>query len=234
MSFTDILTHGLISQNGSTATYIVGIIVTVVASYLIGSFNFAVIISRARGDDIRLHGSGNAGATNAIRTYGRGVGIAVFACDFIKSIVCVFIGMLLMPGDGFSYVAALFCMIGHAYPLYFGFRGGKGVAVLTGAMLTLNPIAGAFSIVIFALVALLSKYVSLGSIVMSLAFPIINRFIPFSLFSRAETMDLRSMVNYILSILVPMLMAVLVCITHVSNIRRLIDGTENRIGENKK
>ena len=233
MSFTEILTHGLISQNGSTATYVVGIFVIVIVSYLIGSFNFAVIFSRAKGDDIRLHGSGNAGATNAIRTYGRGFGIAVFACDFLKSILCVFIGMLLMPADGFAYVAALFCMVGHAYPLYFGFRGGKGVAVLTGAMLTLNPIAGAFSIVLFALVAFISKYVSLGSIVMSLAFPIINRFLPFSLFSRPEVMDQRSMINYILSILVPMLMAVLVCITHVSNIKRLIDGTENRMGDKK-
>lgn len=234
MSFTDILTHGLISQNGSTATYVVGMLVTIVVSYLIGSLNFAVIFSMARGDDIRLHGSGNAGATNAIRTYGRGVGIAVFICDFVKSVLCVFIGMLLMPADGFAYVAALFCMVGHSFPLYFGFRGGKGVAVLTGAMLTLNPIAGAFSIVLFALVLLLSKYVSLGSIVMSLAFPIINRFLPFSLFSRPEVMDQRSMINYILSILVPMLMAVLVCIMHISNIKRIYNGTENRFGEKKK
>lgn len=233
MSFTEILTKGLISQSGSASSYVLGIIAVAVASYLIGSVNFAVIFSNCRGDDIREHGSGNAGTTNVMRTYGRGAGIAIFSLDFLKSVICVFLGILLMPADGYGYVAALFCMAGHAYPVYFGFRGGKGVAVYVGAMMCLNPLAAAISILVYALFLLFSKYISLSSIAMTLVFPIVNFYFGFSLF-KVDTSNIRGLVNYILCTAIPIFMSAFVCMTHISNIKRLIAGTETRVGENNR
>lgn len=235
MKFTDILTNGLISYSGSTASYVLGAIAVAVISYLIGSFNFAVIFSRAKGDDVRLYGSGNAGATNMIRKYGKKMGALVFACDFIKGAICVFIGMLLMPADGFGYVAALCCMVGHALPIYFGFKGGKGVAVFVGAAIVLSPLAAVISIVVYTLFLLFSKYVSLSSMAMVTVFPILNYYFPFSLFSLPTgEVDSRALINYVLRMMVPILWAIFVCITHVENIKRLVHGTEAKAGEEKK
>lgn len=232
MKFTDILSNGLISFSGSTASYIIGIIVTAAVSYLIGSVNFSVIFSRARGEDIREYGSGNAGASNMIRRYGKGVGAATFICDFLKSAVCVFLGMLLMPADGFGYVAALFCIIGHAFPLYFGFRGGKGVAVCVGAMICLNPLAAVISILVYALFLLFSKYISLSSLAMAAVFPILNYYLPFSLFALPSgDVDIRALVNYVLRMMIPILWALLICFLHIGNIKRIIGGTEYKVGE---
>lgn len=235
MKFTDILTNGLISYSGGTLSFILGALAVAALSYLIGSVNFAVIFSRMKGDDVRLYGSGNAGATNMIRTYGKKMGALVFICDFLKSVLCVFLGMLFMPADGFGYVAALFCMIGHSFPLYFGFRGGKGVAVCVGAMVVLNPLAAIFSIIVYALFLLFSKYVSLSSMAMVAVFPILNYFLPFSLFSIPKgEVDLPSLINYVLRMMIPILWAIFVCITHVENIKRLIRGTETKAGEKNR
>lgn len=232
MSFTDILTNGLISYSGSTASYVLGAIAVAAISYLIGSVNFAVIFSRSKGEDVRLYGSGNAGATNVMRRYGKWAAALVFACDFIKSVLCVFVGMLFMPADGFGYVAALFCMVGHTFPLYFGFKGGKGVAVFVGAAIVLNPLAAVISIVVYALFLLFSRYVSLSSMAMVGVFPILNYYFPFSLFSLPTgEMDVPSLVNYILRMAVPILWAIFVCIAHVENIKRLVQGTEAKAGE---
>ena len=232
MSFTDILTNGLISYSGSTASYVLGAIAVAAISYLIGSVNFAVIFSRSKGEDVRLYGSGNAGATNVMRRYGKWAAALVFACDFIKSVLCVFVGMLFMPADGFGYVAALFCMVGHTFPLYFGFKGGKGVAVCVGAMVVLNPLAAAISIIVYTLFLLFSRYVSLSSMAMVGVFPILNYYFPFSLFSiPTGEMDVRALINYILRMAVPILWAVFVCFAHVENIKRLIHGTEAKAGE---
>lgn len=232
MTFTDILTNGLISYSGSTTSYVLGAIAVAALSYLIGSVNFAVIFSRSKGEDVRLYGSGNAGATNVMRRYGKWGAALVFTCDFLKSVLCVFIGMLLMPADGFGYVAALFCMLGHTFPLYFGFKGGKGVAVCAGAMVVLNPLAAAISFVVYALFLLFSRYVSLSSLAMVGVFPILNYYFPFSLFSLPEgDVDVRSLVNYILRMTLPILWAIFVCIAHVENIKRLIKGTESKAGE---
>ena len=127
MTFTDILTNGLISYSGSISSYVLGAIAVATLSYLIGSVNFAVIFSRSKGEDIRLYGSGNAGATNVMRRYGKWAAALVFACDFLKSVLCVFIGMLFMPADGFGYVAALFCMVGHTFPLSSDSKAGKAL-----------------------------------------------------------------------------------------------------------
>lgn len=235
MKFTDMLSNGLITQNGGVASYIIGALLVAVISYLLGSLNFGIIFSRARGDDVRLHGSGNAGTTNIMRTYGRALGVLTFLCDFLKSALCVFVGMVLMPADGFSYVAAFFCMLGHIYPIYFKFQGGKGVAVLVGAIFCLTPVAALFSAIVFIMVLLFSKYVSLSSMAMSLIFPILNYYLPFSFFGGlGDEVSVAALVNFMLRMLVPLFMAGLVVFAHVENIRRIVAGTERKVGENKQ
>ena len=234
MNFTEILLNGLISGANFKTAYFVGMFVTVIVAYLIGSVNFAILFSRRQGSDVRDSGSGNAGTTNMIRVYGRKVGVAVFVCDFLKAALAVFLGILFMPADGFGYLAAVFCMLGHIFPIYFNFRGGKGVAVFVGAMSVLNPVAAIISILMYIMVLLLSKYVSLSSMAMTLIFPLLNYYIPFSLFAMTgDVFDTVAFVNYLLRMLSPVLMAAIVCISHHANIKRLMEGTENRVGSKK-
>ena len=216
MSFTEILTNGLISRGGATSSYVIGAIAVAAISYLIGSVNFSLILQKKEDDVIQPD---------------KGRRIAAFCLDFLKSAICVFSGILLMPADGFAFVAALFCIVGHAYPVYFGFRGNNSVAVYFGTMVCLNPPAAAISAVAFALFLLISKYVSLSSIAMTLVFPIVNFYLRFSLF-KVDTSDIYGLINYILCTSTPIFAAVIVCITHIANIKRLIAGTETRLGEN--
>jgi len=211
------------------------LVLLAVIAYLIGSVNFAILFSRKQGSDVRDSGSGNAGTTNMMRVYGRKFGIAVFVCDFFKAALAVLLGILFMPADGFGYLAAIFCMIGHIFPIYFNFRGGKGVAVFVGAAVVLNPVAAIISILTYIMVLLLSKYVSLSSMAMTLVFPLLNYYIPFSLFAMTgDVFDTVAFVNYLLSTLSPVLMAAIVCISHHANIKRLIEGTENKAGSKKQ
>ena len=220
MKFTDILTNGLISYSGSTASYILGALAVAALSYLIGSVNFEVIFARS--------GDGLEKREKTARAL-------AYACDFIKSALCVFIGILFMPADGFGYVAALGCMVGHSLPIYFGVKGGKCVAVLVGAMIVLSPLAAAISIIVYTLFLLFSRYVSLSTLAMAGVFPILNYYFPFSLFSYStEEMDVPSLINFILRTALPILWAIFVCFVHVENIKRLIQGTESKAGEKNR
>ncbi len=109
------------------------------SGYFLGSMNFAVIISRIKfHEDIRTKGSGNAGATNMSRTYGKAAGIATFLGDILKTIVPVFLARILV-GDIFGYLAGLMCALGHAFPCYYKFKGGKCVAVTAAVLLIMEP-----------------------------------------------------------------------------------------------
>ena len=112
---------------------------TVVASYLLGSINSAVIISKKiYGYDVRDYGSGNAGMTNMFRSFGKTAGFLTLAGDVIKALVSVILGFVLLGGPG-QYVAGFFCMLGHIFPIYFKFKGGKGVSTAAGAIMALAP-----------------------------------------------------------------------------------------------
>lgn len=198
----------------------VALILCAIVSYLIGSLNFAVILSRVfHHDDIRKHGSGNAGATNMVRTYGRKWGVLTFVCDGLKAVVSVFGSMLLM-GEGGAYIGALFAILGHIFPVYYKFQGGKGVAVASIAILCLNPLVFAFLAVLFVIIVYASRYISLGSVICAFFYPMLLN---------AFNTD-----KGFISTTVSVLVAVIVIVMHRSNIKRLMNRTENKIGQKEK
>ncbi len=218
----EFLTNGIIRFDSHIALFILGIIICVVVPYLLGSINFAVVISKKRyHDDVRTHGSGNAGATNMLRTHGKSAALLTLLGDLLKAVVSVVLGLILMPGDGFAYIAALCCMAGHAFPIYFKFKGGKGVVVAAGAMLVLNPWVFLSCIFVWLLIVIFTRYVSLASICAASLFPLINFFIPFWFHPHP------------LQTIFSVIMAVFIVWLHRANMVRLAKGTENKIGKNK-
>ena len=162
------------AETDRTAKYAVTIIafaVIVIAGYLLGSLNSAVIVSRARyKQDIRTFGSGNAGLTNMYRVYGKGGAGLTLLGDVIKQFVSVTFGIILAGQYG-AYVAGLFCIIGHMFPVYYGFKGGKGVLTAATMILMIDPLVFVAVFLIFLVVVLLSRYVSLGSVVAAFSYP---------------------------------------------------------------
>lgn len=180
------------------------------AAYLLGSFCASVpITNRLYGDDVRNHGSGNAGATNVARVYGLKAGVLTLACDMAKTVAAMLLGKQLAGFEGEALAGAA-CILGHCFPVYFGFRGGKGVSV--GAALALMCGIKTFACVIalFLLTAFCSKKVSLGSICAAVALPLFARIF-------AVNGSLRQMCLF---------SALLVIVMHRENIRRLIEGRE--------
>jgi acyl phosphate:glycerol-3-phosphate acyltransferase len=194
-------------------------------AYLLGSIPFGYLLVRFfRGQDIRSVGSGNIGATNVLRSGARGLGLATFLLDVLKGCTAVWLGGLLAswlaPGlelRNAEALAAIFAVIGHMFPVWLGFRGGKGVATGFGVFLVSAPWAALAAIGVFFLVLALSRYVALGSIVGAASFPVFAWFLvggdrP-AFFIAAQS-----------------LVALLIIVMHHQNIRRLLTGTENRFG----
>lgn len=203
--------------------YMIGIAIAVLG-YFLGSMNFAVIISKIKfHEDIRTKGSGNAGATNMSRTYGKAAGIATLAGDILKTVIPVLVAKLLV-GEVFGYLTGLMCALGHAFPCYYKFKGGKCVAVTAAVLLIMEPLAFLFLFIIFAAVLLATKYVSLASIFSALVSPVIvHNFIKNKCHGG----------NHIGSIFL-ILQCVLVVFLHRENIKRLLDGKENKFSFKKK
>ena len=207
-------------------TYIILIAVFIV-SYLIGSINSAIIAGKLKsGDDIRSHGSGNAGATNALRTYGKGTAVLVVLGDCLKAAICCIIAIFAARYTPLGtqntelaiYSAGIGVAIGHNFPIYFGFKGGKGVLVSVTALFFADWKIALVVTVISILIIALTKKVSLGSImgaVMFMAAALIFKLdnLPYIIFTFFLTL---------LSI-----------IRHRENIKRLINGTESNITDNK-
>lgn len=216
---------GLLAEQGriSIALWMGAIVACALIGYFLGSVNFAVVISRLKfKDDIRRHGSGNAGATNMTRTYGKAAGVATLAGDILKAIVSVLIARFLV-GDIWAYLAGMCCALGHAFPCYYRFKGGKCVAVTAAMALALEPLAFLAIFLIFVVMVGFTKYVSLGSISAALFYPLILHNI---LVSRLGRDDLRILFVFAICALVVWL--------HRENIKRLLTGTENKIDLKKK
>jgi glycerol-3-phosphate acyltransferase PlsY len=151
----------------------------VIGSYLLGSIPFGYLAGRIAGIDIRERGSGNVGATNVIRTLGKGYGYPVFAADFLKGLGAVKISILIairaqpewIPSEMFGIVAAISSVIGHSFPVWLRFRGGKGVATSAGAIFGLTPVAALVGAAIWVLTFLFTRYVSVASITAAAALP---------------------------------------------------------------
>lgn len=194
------------------------IILCLVLGYLIGSLNFAIIYSKLKKDDIRNHGSGNAGATNVLRTYGKLPAAIVFLLDISKGVIAILLVRSVFDGMIFDCAAALGAVLGHNFPVYYKFAGGKGVSTSLAVLLTLHYPTALVAMATFIVVVLISKIVSLSSILASV-FAMIFAFIVFKI-------DVFSVFCLIIGVL---------CIfRHRSNIKRLIEGTENKLGQKRK
>ena len=150
-----------------------GLLSTVIA-YLLGAIPFGYLLTRfTTGKDVRTEGSGNIGATNVLRAAGRGAGVATLLLDLAKGYAAVWIaGMLTDSSPGWMADAALAVVVGHAFPIFLGFKGGKAVATLTGAFLYLAPVPALTGIIVFVITAAVTRYVSAGSIVSVATFPL--------------------------------------------------------------
>ena len=198
-------------------------------SYLLGSIPFGLILFRIfRKEDIRSIGSGNIGATNVIRSGAKGVGAATFLLDALKGYAAVVLADTLMHGSSHGIpalqnaaaLAALCAVLGHIFPVWLGFKGGKGVATALGVTLALSPLAALIALAVFIVTFALSKYVSLASLSAVVVFPIFSVFI----FSVHRTL---------LAQAVMFLIPALVVLKHHKNIARLAQGTEYRFGKPK-
>lgn len=205
-------------------------ILSAVIAYFIGSFSFGIIISKLfYKKDIRDFGSHNAGMTNMMRTFGKGPGIAVFLLDVFKGVIAVLLAKMLFADFANTlicgYVAALFAIIGHMYPVYFKFRGGKGVATALGVTTFLAWQTFPIVMIPFAIIAAVSKMVSLASIVSAFLLPFAT-FVIYKLWYPEFSPIVPTIVTAII--------AVIIIIFHRSNIKRIIKGEENKIGQSKK
>ena len=204
--------------------------IPLLVGYLFGSVNFGVVVSRLLyHEDIRTKGSGNAGTTNILRTYGKKAAALTLAGDLGKGVVAVLLAdvlfWLVQPGGGMygGYVAAFAAVCGHLWPLWFGFKGGKGVAVAAGAILaTQPPVLLALAVVFFAL-AFSTRIVSLSSIVVAVLYPVFT-----------ALWSLHCGYNVWFTTGCAAVMAALVIWMHRANIKRLLNGTEYKFGEKKK
>ena len=198
-----------------------GAILCMIIPYLIGSINPAIIFSRLFfHDDIREHGSGNAGTTNTLRTYGKKMAALILLLDFLKAVISVVIGTLILPYQlGGGAIAGIFVILGHALPIYYGFKGGKGVACLAGVVLMLSPISFLILISVFIAIVAMTKYVSLGSIMGVMLFPVVHSaFYP--------TQPWTTIASIVIMIIVVFM--------HRENIKRLMAGKESRISFKSK
>ncbi len=151
------------------------IIANIVFAYLLGSIPSAVWYGKVfHGIDIRQHGSGNAGANNSLRTLGKTAGISVLSIDFLKGFLAVFLTNYLLKNNGEwqSLFLGIAAVVGHIYPIFAQFRGGKGIATAMGVVVAVLPMAAIACVVVFFLTVVLTKYVSLGSLLGALAFPV--------------------------------------------------------------
>ena len=204
-------------------------VATAVISYLIGSLNMAILISKFhKSKDIRDYGSGNAGMTNMLRTFGKRAATWTFVGDFLKGAIVVFvareIGKSLQINLDLAYFAAFFVMLGHIYPLYFGFKGGKGILISIGALLFFDPFVGLSLLALFAVLVAITKIVSVGSIAAAASLPLMT-----FLIHRITNPQF-----YIRDTVVALIIGVFVVFMHRSNIVRLINGTENKFGKSKE
>ncbi|MFN3342053.1 MAG: glycerol-3-phosphate 1-O-acyltransferase PlsY [Flavobacteriales bacterium] len=198
-------------------------IIAAVVAYLMGSIPSAVWIGKIfYGTDIREHGSGNAGATNTFRVLGKTAGLVVLSMDVSKGLIAITLLAWLNPYEAetlaqvnFKLAIGVIAVLGHIFPIFAGFKGGKGVATLLGVVIALHWQAALMCIGIFLIIFLLTRYVSLGSMVTAISFPFL-----FFLVFRPVPLSL---------IYFAMVIAVLVLITHQKNIERLMRREENRM-----
>ncbi len=194
------------------------IIFSALIAYLLGSINTSIIVARLFGiGDIRKQGSGNAGATNTLRVLGKKAAVLVMIGDGLKGVLAVLLARwfshLFSEANISLYIAAVCVMLGHVFPIFFGFKGGKGIMTSIAVVFTLSPIIGIILVVIFVIIVAIFNYISLASVISSICYPLLVLIffwgnIPFFISA--------------------VIMATIAVIKHKSNIKRLINGTEHK------
>lgn len=206
----------------------VAYIVVAILSYLIGSINFSIIISKkVAGFDVREKGSGNAGTTNMLRTVGKKAALITLVCDILKGVISILLVLLIgkiakeANNSILVQIAGILVIIGHTFPIFFKFKGGKGVATAVGVLLTTNWQIGLICLIFGLVLIALTRMVSLGSITAAILFPILVLFIK---------------TNYIVEgnyFIYSLIIAVMVVFNHRENVKRLLSGTENKLSFKK-
>lgn len=211
------------------------IAVTAIASYLFGSFNSALIVCRLlKHDDIRNYGSKSAGLTNVLRVYGKLSALITLLCDLFKGVIAVILARFVVTdilgvqffSDGLfiGYVAGVCVVLGHIFPLYYGFKGGKGVLTACTTMLVVDPVTTLLCLAVFIIIVSITKYVSLGSIVSMAFYP----------FLTVITQLFREYDGVWINVLFAVLLAVLIIYKHKANIIRLKSHEENKLSFKSK
>lgn len=197
-------------------------LIIIIIAYLLGNISTSYIVAKKlAGVDIRTQGSGNAGSTNVLRTLGKKAGAFTFAGDVLKGFIAVWIAKMIayvlhIDVTICAYLAVVAVVLGHNYPVFLGFKGGKGVATSLGSMLAMNPVTALTCLGFFIIIVALTKYVSLGSILGIGLSPILM------------------IINHNLKgVWVTLFLTISVAYTHKENIKRLLNGTERKIGEKK-
>ena len=193
---------------------IVKIVLIILLAYFLGNISPSIILGRIHGIDIKKEGSGNAGSTNALRVMGKKAGLITLVVDILKGFIAVEIGTA-VAGKEVGYVCALAAFLGHIWPALYHFKGGKGIAVAFGALLGVNWMIGISCLGVVIVAVLLTRMVSLGSVIAALAFPI---------FAYMWERDF---------LIVGIPMACISLFAHRANIKRIIKGEENKISFKK-
>lgn len=208
--------------------FLVKILLVMIIGYLLGSLNTSIIVGRIYGTDIRKHGSENAGMTNTLRTLGKTAAVLVIFGDILKGVLSYIIGNMIITsipdsitlnisGIG-GMVGGIAAIAGHNWPVYFGFKGGKGILTSFSVVMMMDWKLGLILLGVFVIIVAITRYVSLGSILACLAFPI----------------GAAIKGNSPVFITFAALLSILAIARHNGNIKRLVNGTESKIGEKKK
>ena len=199
-------------------------VIVAIIAYLIGSINFSIIFSKKMaGFDVREKGSGNAGTTNMLRSVGKKAAAITLICDILKGVVAIGVAILISKivegsnGAILVQIAGIAVILGHTFPIFFKFKGGKGVATSLGVLIMSNWQIGLICLVFALILIALTQMVSVGSIAAAILYPVLTLFIP---------------QNYIIPgnyLIYSILLAIIVIFNHRENVKRLLNGTENRI-----
>ncbi|MCM1578024.1 MAG: glycerol-3-phosphate 1-O-acyltransferase PlsY [Ruminococcus sp.] len=221
---------------------ILAVVLTMALSYLLGSCNSSIIVVRLlKHEDIRNFGSKNAGLTNTLRCFGKIPALLTLIGDLLKGVIAAFVSIKLwemLLGAGFEetylfderavgYLSGIFSILGHIFPVYYGFKGGKGVLVSCSILLVIDPVTFCIVIPVFILVVAVSRYVSLGSIIAACAYPVITFFVHMFMYDIGVQ---RSLLHTAMVVVT----SILLIYMHRTNITRLKNGTENKFGQKKK
>ena len=213
----------------------VAYIIIAIIAYLIGSVNFSIIISKKiAGFDVREKGSGNAGTTNMLRSVGKKAAAITLICDILKGVISIGLAIIIgniaknINRELLVQIAGIAVVIGHTFPIFFGFKGGKGVATSLGVLLMSNWQIGLICLVFAIILMALTRMVSLGSCAAAVLFPVLTLFINQHYTVLTEGKNGTTYLVY------SIILAIIVLYNHRSNIKRILNGTENKLSFKKK